>query len=141
MSRSAEARARPPDRAAARRARREQPAAGPAAEAGRRPGPARLLAFVALCAVCLLVAIGYAWPAIARSRAATASAPSGPGAMPAGAPRLIYVRTDGGFWEGAARLPLPVAGAEPQLLGLQCQRVHVAAGQGICLQDGALRGG
>src|SRR5438046_2591829 len=118
-------------------ARRRQagPTASPA-EPGRSGvrtlTSARVLAFAGLCAACLLIATGYAALAIARaSRVATAPVASGSSPLPAGAAELLYVKSDGGFWEGAARMPLPTAGAEPQLLGLQCQRVHFAAGQGL----------
>ena len=107
----------------------------------------RALLFAGLCAVSVLVAVGYTALAAARTpripnAGAVVATPSGPRpAAPAAPDALLYVRTDGGMWEGVARSPLPAVDGQPQLMGLQCQRVHFAAGQGLCVRDDALRGG
>jgi hypothetical protein len=101
--------------------------------------------FAAFSAICLVIAVGYVAYAIARTgRALTEPAVVtgvGTSAEVGGASRLLYIRTDGGMWEGVARTVLPASDGPPQLLGLRCQRVHFAAGQGLCVGEDVVRGG
>src|SRR5262245_52684251 len=77
----------------------EHPLAAPAAAGAPRRASGRALAFALLCGLCLLVGVGYAALAIARTRPAATSAPGAAAPRPAasGQGELLYVRTDGGL--------------------------------------------
>jgi hypothetical protein len=81
---------------------------------------------------------------VAQRERPTAPAPSAgaPSLVELGSgPGLLFLRTDGGPYRQIGLAPLPPVEGEPQLTSVQCQRVHVAAGQGICLGGDLIRGG
>ena len=108
-----------------------------------QPRGRRVLAFAALCVLALSVAIGY--PLLERSSTG-GQAQAGDGAAPlpvadpavlaeaAQRPHMLFRKTELGSQYGqVGLLPLDHPDAPPLMTALTCERVHFAAGQGICL--------
>ena len=104
-----------------------------------RRGRARVVFFVALCAVALAAASGYLLVAARRIDSQTARTPRGPVAAPealaelAAQPHLVFLQTDGDGFRQLGLAPLDPSTGPPQLTSLRCQRVYFAAGRGLCL--------
>ncbi len=105
------------------------------------------MVFAALCAVSVLVGGVYAVLAVRRAAPESARGPVAAVADPnllatiQGGPHLVYLETDGDAFRQVAVAPLEPRGAAPYLTSLQCQRVHVAAGRGLCVGQDAYKGG
>jgi len=108
----------------------------PAGAAGRP----RVLAFVALCVLCVAVGIGYVLHTGGRSdRALDAKGSVAAGAPSAGAvmagPHLLVRDMATGQAGYAGVLPLSDPGGTKAVTDLPCARLYMAAGNGICLSD------
>jgi hypothetical protein len=125
-----------------------QPARPPAvvAVADAPPAPPRRVGwrgalFLGLTVVCLAVAVGYAAMAVGRNAAAPAASASGQpfqiGAQPG---QTLALETSG---DALRRLTLLGTGpSAPRTIGdLQCQRIHFAAGRGLCVGKHPYLGG
>jgi hypothetical protein len=106
------------------------------------PGPRRLriLAFVALCVACVTVAGGYAAFTALRdgtvaSQTTQAVADGTPtlSAAPAGPVMMFRSTALGESYGKVAVAPLDDPGGPRYATALTCQRLHFAAGRGICL--------
>jgi uncharacterized repeat protein (TIGR01451 family) len=104
------------------------------------PGPPvgavrwRLFGLVAL--VCVLVAAGYVGGATLRAPAGPAD--GAPVRLADGVPALLFQNLTDGDGDGLVGLvPLGRPDAPRALTGLRCDRVHFAAGRGLCLAIGA----
>jgi uncharacterized repeat protein (TIGR01451 family) len=98
------------------------------------PGGRRGRGFGALVAVLLLASAGY----VALARSATIPAAGGGGSLPAGTPLMMVQNLAGGAGSGeVAVLPLADPTGPRRLTGLRCDRVHYAAGHGLCLAVGS----
>jgi dipeptidyl aminopeptidase/acylaminoacyl peptidase len=102
----------------------------------------RGLIFGALCAACLIVAVGYAGLAMLRGGPAATSGPSAPAweggdaealAALRARPHLLFLDNQGDAYRRLALVPLDRPEEPRHLTTLQCQRVYVAAGRGLCL--------
>jgi len=111
----------------------------PADEAAR-PGRSRRVAwFVALCAVCLVVAAGYTIHASSRAAAPAATpGPTGDRDAIAAKPHLLFAEAAGNTLtdDPLAMAPLGAPDADRYHAGFTCQRVYFSAGQGLCLTLG-----
>jgi len=111
-----------------------------------RPAGGRRLAFGVLCAVCVLVAGGYAGMAAWRARAATgapgvAVAASGALAEAAARPHLVFLSTAVGESYGkVALVPLDAPDGPRYATALQCDRVYGGTSAGLCLGNNVLGG-
>ncbi|HEV8636756.1 MAG TPA: TolB-like translocation protein [Chloroflexota bacterium] len=112
----------------------------PAAPPGAFP---RNVLFAALCAACLLIAGGYAALAVARDRPAAPALAAGPASLAGlgGESGVLFLETDGGPRRQLSLAPLAPAEAEPRVADMLCQRVHIAAGQGLCVGGDLVHGG
>jgi hypothetical protein len=120
----------------------ERVVAGPPA-APARSGPPRGLLFGALVAVALAVAVGSVGWAMLRGQAALRNAPPAPASVAIGTaqsdairaePRVIFRGTAMGDAYGKIALaPLKQLDGPRAVAPLVCERVYVAAGQGLCL--------
>jgi hypothetical protein len=110
------------------------------------PGPSpnrerwRVFGFIALCVVCVAVAIGYVAHAgggtdrkLDATAAQEAGAPSPDALM--GRPHLLFRDMAAGQAGYAGLLPLSDPGSLRAVTDLPCARLHMAAGNGICLSD------
>jgi hypothetical protein len=106
----------------------------------------RAIVFVAVTVTCAAVAVGATVKSVDRQRAATAAAPKATAAagdvlaadLAAGRPVLVFRDLDRSRYGRLAFAELGAAGsAERHRSGLSCDRVHFAAGQGICVVRGA----
>jgi hypothetical protein len=101
------------------------------------PSPARVLAFLGVALACIAAAGGYAWWA-AQQRAqvaATITRTEKPLQSLPAAPYLLLRITGAGASHG--RMALEALGASNGMRAvstLNCDRVHAAAGRGICLE-------
>jgi hypothetical protein len=113
------------------------------------PGPrrTRALVFVVLCAVSVLVAGGYAVFAARRDASSAHHSSAEPAADAAtlarlsAAPHLVFLDSDGDAYRRVALAPLDGSDTPRQFTALRCQRVHFAAGRGLCLGQDPFRGG
>jgi hypothetical protein len=108
--------------------------------AGARRERWRVFGFVALCVVCVAVAIGYVAHTGGRSDrklnasgAVAAGAPS-PSALMA-RPHLLVRDMAAGQAGYAGVLPLANPGSAKAVTDLPCARLYMAAGNGLCLSD------
>ncbi len=100
----------------------------------------RLLAFVALVVVCVTVAVGYA--VVAAQRADSTRAPLGATVASAetlaglrAEPHMLFLQTQGDAYRRLGIAPLGADQGTAALTSLQCQRVHFAAGRGLCVGE------
>lgn len=120
---------------------------------GQTGSRGRLFAFITVVGVCVAGALGYAWHVVSRTDAAAAAAPPVPARPIAALPAAPVVATDSAAAATSTRaqvvfrstaldanfgrialVDLNAPGA-PRFVGpLQCERVHFAAGTGICLE-------
>jgi hypothetical protein len=116
----------------------KQPAGG---LGGAAPPGRRVLAFALLSGACLLLAIGYIAFASQRTQTETAQrAAADVSADPAvladvvAKPHVVFLHSPGGDQYRRVAVA-PLEGQEPPrfLTPLQCQRLYVAAAQGLCL--------
>lgn len=103
-----------------------------------RSDRSRLFAIVAV--VCVTAAVAYTALAVARTPAR-----SDPGAVTApvdvsGGAQLLFLNTQGDSYRPVALASLGDLDAPAIVTGLQCQRIHVAGGRGICAGRGLLGG-
>ena len=115
----------------------EAPEPGPATAT---PGRGRAFGFVALCVVCVAVAVGYVAHTGGRGDrtldahgAVEAGAPSPTALM--GRPHLLVRDMAAGQAGYAGVLPLGDPGGARAVTDLACARLYMAAGNGICLSD------
>ena len=103
----------------------------------------RTLVFVLVLMASIAGALGYALHVVQRDKAAAGASPMPPAgkleALPAlGRPYMLFRSTapgDGYGHLGSMALDAAEAAPAPRFIGeLQCERVHVAAGRGICLE-------
>lgn len=101
--------------------------------------PIRALIFVALCVACLVGTAGYTVVARLHAEAAAQGALAEPAAAPdaidrlSRAPHLVFLQTQGDTYRRVGLLSLGTSDPSRYLTALRCQRVHMAAGQGLCL--------
>jgi hypothetical protein len=100
----------------------------------------RVFGFIALCVVCVAVAVGYVAHTGGRgdrklnaSGAVAAGAPSAASLM--GQPHLLVRDMAIGQAGYAGVLPLSHTGSARAVTDLACARLYMAAGNGICLSD------
>jgi hypothetical protein len=99
----------------------------------------RLLALAAITIVCVAAAGTYVAtaatrdPSAGRLGAADQPADAGQLASITRDPHVIALQTNGDTYRRVTVTPLPIGDSEPLLTSLECQRVHFAAGLGICL--------
>ncbi|HEV7863377.1 MAG TPA: hypothetical protein VGR20_11770 [Acidimicrobiia bacterium] len=117
--------------------RPEAPEPGPSAPSGQR---GRLFGFIALCVVCLAVAVGYVAHTSGRgdrtldaTAAQEAGAPA-PDALMA-QPHVLVRDMAAGQAGYAGVLPLNELDGPRAVTDLACARLYMAAGNGICLSD------
>ena len=119
-----------------------QPASEPAepGPAGPSPQRGRVFGFVALCVVCVAVAVGYVAHTGGRTTrkldaaaAQQAGAPSPDSLM--GVPHVVVRDMAAGQAGYAGVLPLSDPGGARAVTDLPCARLYMAAGNGICLSD------
>jgi hypothetical protein len=117
------------------------PATAAAPPPPRRGRWSRGALFAALSAVCLVVAVGYAALAIGRGAAAPPPSAGGQslrvGAQPG---QVLFLETSGDALRRIALLG-PDASAPRTIGDAQCQRIHFAAGRGICVGKHPYLGG
>ena len=100
----------------------------------------RVLAFVALLVICAVVAVGYAVVAAQRAESAraalgvTAASPETLKALSA-EPHMLFLQTQGDAYRRLGIAPLEPDQNAAVLTSLQCQRVHFAAGRGLCVGE------
>jgi uncharacterized repeat protein (TIGR01451 family) len=108
------------------------------ASPGTRPpssGPSHTWAFVALVAALVLVAGGYVVWAGARGNT---PARGGGATLAAGASEVLFQNLVEGDGRGVVAVaPLDNPNGTRDLTGLSCDRMHFAAGRGLCLAVGA----
>jgi hypothetical protein len=96
----------------------------------------RTLAFLAVTIACAAAAGGYvAWVA-SDDADATAGAPAADVASVTGGAHIVFLNLDrrrSRPYSGLAVAPLEKPNATRVVTGLKCQRIHVAAGRGLCL--------
>jgi hypothetical protein len=103
------------------------------------PRSRRVIAFGAIVLATLMLAAGYAWHVSKRDAAARPTAPSAGTASLAvsidpARPQLVYRSTALGDGYGrVAFRALDDPASAPVLTPLSCERVHFAAGHGVCL--------
>jgi hypothetical protein len=119
------------------RPRRGAPATEPSAPNGNRW---RVFGFVALCVVCVAVAIGYVAAkggtpkrVLDAAAAEELGAPSAPELM--GQPHIVVRDMAAGQAGYGGVLPLGDPGGVRAVTDLSCARLYAAAGNGICLSD------
>jgi hypothetical protein len=106
----------------------------------------RLRALVALSVVCVLGAAAYVAFAARRTeqqaRAVAAAPTAGPETLGAvrSQPHVLFLESQGDAFRRVALAPRDQIDGGRILTGLQCQRVHFAAGRGICLGRNQLGG-
>ena len=104
----------------------------------------RLLALAALSVVCVLVAVGYVALAARRTdlRAVAAAPTAAPGTLAAvrAQRHVMFLESQGDAFRRVALAPLDAIDGGRVLTSLQCQRVHFAAGHGLCLGRNQLGG-
>jgi hypothetical protein len=99
----------------------------------------RVAIFAILCATCLLVASGYVMLARARAESAAQQAMAQPVAAPStlqtmsSQPHLVFLQTQGDAYRRVGLVGLGETDGSRSLTTLRCQRVHMAAGHGLCL--------
>jgi hypothetical protein len=112
----------------------------------RRGPPRRALVFALLCAACVLIAGGYTVLAARRAESAAQRALAEPAAAPEALaavserPHLLFLQSQGDVYRRLALVPLDGLDGPRYLSTEQCQRVHFAAGQGLCLGQSQLGG-
>jgi hypothetical protein len=116
------------------------PAGGTEPGSPPRPERWRVLGFVALCVVCVAVAVGYVAHNGGNDRrkvdaagSVAAGAPSAEALM--GQPHLLVRDMAAGQAGFAGVLPLGNTGRARAVTDLPCARLYMAAGNGICLSD------
>lgn len=120
-------------------------AAAPPADRVRRT-VSRGLLFGLLAAVALLLAGGYVALSVQRTSTAAQRALAQPSANVetlaalTSQPHQVFLETDGDAYRRVALAPLDAQDGSRALTPLQCQRVYMAAGQGLCLGTGVLGG-
>lgn len=104
-----------------------------------RPARTRAVLFAVLCAACLVIACGYALVARLRADARAQAAFAEPAAatssigMVSSQSHLVFLQTKGDSYRRVGLLGLDGADETRSLTLLRCQRVHMAAGRGLCL--------
>lgn len=99
----------------------------------------RVLLFGLLCLAAVVVAGGYTLLTAFGSQSTARRALADPSAAPEAIavvrqqPHLVFLQTDGDAYRRVGLIPLGALDGPPYLTALQCQRVHFAAGQGLCL--------
>jgi hypothetical protein len=101
-------------------------------------GRRRLIAFAGLCAVALLLVAVSFLTAARRAGSGSGNIPAvaadaGTLALLSAQPHLLFLQTDGDADRQVALAPLASPETGVQLTPLRCQRVHFAAGRGLCL--------
>jgi hypothetical protein len=136
---------RPEERAGRNRGNRRRAATRPG-PAPARPRNWRLIVFGLLCVVSLGVAVGYAAFAWQRNKAAARAAMAEPSASPAeiqavqDMPHLLFLQTQGDAFRRMAFALLDTEDQSRYLTSVQCQRVHFAAGRGLCAGESSVGG-
>jgi hypothetical protein len=105
----------------------------------------RAIVFVAVTVTCAAVAVGATVKSVDRQRTATAAAPKATAAagdvlaadVGAGRPLVVFRDLDRGRYGRLAFAELGAAGGGRHRSGLSCDRVHFAAGHGICMVRGS----
>lgn len=101
----------------------------------------RGLAFIALCAICIGVAVGYAVFAGQRAESAARAALAEPAASAevlaalSGQPHLLFLQSQGDAYRRLAAAELGADDTSRYLTNMQCQRIHFAAGRGLCVGE------
>lgn len=101
---------------------------------------------MALCVVCIGVAVGYAvvagWRADAAARAALAEPAASPEVLAAlrDEPHLLFLDTQGDVFRRMAAAGLDSDRSPRYLTNTQCQRIYLAAGRGLCVGENAFGG-
>ena len=99
------------------------------------------MAFAALVGVCLLVALGYTLRAVLVRQVAPSSAADAPAdasvlAEVMSRPHLVFLHSPGGdAYRQVAVVPLDALEGPRYLTSLQCQRVYMAGGAGLCMSN------
>jgi hypothetical protein len=126
-----------------RRSRRFEPGA----DAPRRTRFNRIVIFAVLCAVCAVAVAAYALTAIQRNQAQTAlesaDSPAPPEVLASivAQPHIVFLHSPSGdAYRRVAVVPLDAPDGPRYLTPLQCQRVYVAAGEGLCLGNNYING-
>jgi len=100
--------------------------------------PARRRAFLVLILACVVVAGAYVAWAATRDRTAGGAASPAPAAAPMAQPdpggaTVVFQHVSGDASNGRVAVAPAEAPRRRVLTGLTCERVHVAAGRGLCL--------
>jgi hypothetical protein len=100
----------------------------------------RLLAFVALCVVCLASGTGYVLhsrrPAVSQAGSAAGPAAKESVAAIAAEPHVLFRNLSAAGRAGFVGLaPLADPNGPRQVTGYQCRRLYMAAGHGLCLAE------
>ena len=99
--------------------------------------PARRRAFIALTLTCVLVAVAYVAWAATRDAPGNAARPAGAAAPTAEAdprgPTVVFQHISRDANNGRVAVAPAAAPRRRALTALTCERVHVAAGRGLCL--------
>lgn len=104
-----------------------------------RRSQARIVVFIALCVACLVVSVGAVIAARLRADDSNASAlaepPSTQSLIDASVsePHLVFLQTPGDLYRRLGLVSLEALDGPRQLTAMRCLRVHMAAGQGLCL--------
>lgn len=112
----------------------------------RRGVPRRGLIFAVVCAICLMLTVGSIVLARMRSDAsartsAVAPPPDGQTLQSVSSqPHLVFLQTPGDANRKVTLVGLDLPDGPRTLAGLDCQRVAMAAGQGLCLGQTTLGG-
>ena len=107
----------------------------------------RLIVFAALLVVCIAVAVGYAFIAGQRAELAARAALGAPVASAetlaalSAAPHMLFLQTQGDAYRRLGMAPFDADQSAAALTSLQCQRVHFAAGRGLCVGENPYGGG
>jgi len=105
---------------------------------GRRSST-RVAIFAILCVACLVVTGGSVVLSRMRANPVAVEAPPEPAAAPSAIealtaqPHLVFLQTQGDSYRRVGLVGLEVTDGPRSLTPLRCQRVHMAAGRGLCL--------
>jgi hypothetical protein len=108
---------------------------------GSRKVSWRVVAFIVLCLLAIAVAVGYAAIAGRRAESAARAALAEPAASPEvlaalrAEPHLLFLQTQGDPYRRLAAASLDADQGSRYLVPLECQRIHFAAGRGLCVGE------
>ena len=103
------------------------------------PSRRRISLFAVLCAAVVTIGAVYVGTAVQRDRSARSALSAIAGDAPEG-PHLVFLRTQGDAYRVVSVASLDASSSQVAPAGLECQRVHVAAGSGLCVGLGSLGG-